>query len=181
VVSLRDVEPADLPIFYEHQTDDVAVRMAAFGRRPPATLQAHRRRWNKILRNRAVRAQTILSQNRVAGHLLAFEMFGKPSVAYWLGRKYWGKGIATEALVQFLRTLPERPIFARVAGDNLGSIHVLRKAGFVQVGRERSFARARGVVLDDLIFRLARRRSEGRTPGRRHRAGLRARSRRGSP
>jgi RimJ/RimL family protein N-acetyltransferase len=47
-----------------------------------------------------------------------------------LGKTYWGKGIATAALRQFLDLAHERPIFAWVAHHNAGSVRVVQKAGF---------------------------------------------------
>ena len=47
--------------------------------------------------------------------------FGKPEVTYWIGRAFWGSGVATEALTRFLDKVWVRPIYARVAKDNLAS------------------------------------------------------------
>ena len=45
-VLLRDVEPGDLPIFFEHQRDPVAVAMVVFRSRDKAEFDEH---WAKIL------------------------------------------------------------------------------------------------------------------------------------
>lgn len=42
-------------------------------------------------------------------------------VTYWIDRKFWGQGIATAALKDFLKTEHSRPIYGRVAHDNVGS------------------------------------------------------------
>ena len=55
-------------------------------------------------------------------------------MGYWLGSDYWGKGIATQALRQFLQIDTVRPLYAHVAKHNLGSRRVLEKCGFVVVG-----------------------------------------------
>jgi len=49
-------------------------------------------------------------------------------VTYWLGRDFWGRGLATQALKRMLHLVVDRPIFARAAADNIGSIRVLRNA-----------------------------------------------------
>jgi RimJ/RimL family protein N-acetyltransferase len=51
-------------------------------------------------------------------------------VGYWLGRSYWGRGIATRALALFLPLVPARPLYAHVASHNTGSMRVLVKCGF---------------------------------------------------
>jgi RimJ/RimL family protein N-acetyltransferase len=48
-------------------------------------------------------------------------------VTYWIGRSYWGKGIATDALTAFLAVDRSRPLQARVASDNVASRRVLEK------------------------------------------------------
>jgi RimJ/RimL family protein N-acetyltransferase len=131
VVRLRDVVVADLPFFFEHQQDPLAVRMAAF---PPRSQQAFLEHWQRILDNRDVVKKTILHDRRVAGNLVSFEQSGKVLVGYWLGREHWGKGIATAALMQFLRFVTQRPIYAFVAKRNAGSLRVLEKCGFRILG-----------------------------------------------
>jgi RimJ/RimL family protein N-acetyltransferase len=75
-------------------------------------------------------------------------------VSYWLGKEYWGKGIATEALGLFLGIIEERPLYARAAKDNAASIRVLEKCGFVISGCERGFANARGEEIDEVVLVL---------------------------
>ena len=55
-------------------------------------------------------------------------------VGYWIGREHWGKGIATAALGALLAELQDRPLFAHVVEHNIGSIRVLEKCGFSNVG-----------------------------------------------
>jgi|GEM_PF-4588814 RimJ/RimL family protein N-acetyltransferase len=59
-------------------------------------------------------------------------------VGYFVGRQWWGRGIATRALVLCLdemRTLGvSGPVHAGHAVDNLASGRVLRKAGFEENG-----------------------------------------------
>jgi RimJ/RimL family protein N-acetyltransferase len=127
-VRLRDVVEADLPIFFEHQRDPDATRMAAFPARDWEAFQAH---WaTKILGDAAVAKKTILFGGQVAGNVVSFEGAGTPLVGYWIGKEFWAKGIATRALSLFLETVRTRPLFAHVAKENAGSIRVLEKCGF---------------------------------------------------
>jgi RimJ/RimL family protein N-acetyltransferase len=60
-------------------------------------------------------------------------------VGYWIGREYWGKGVATEALSQFLAHAEvRRPLHAAVAKHNVGSIRVLEKAASLSSARRRA-------------------------------------------
>jgi RimJ/RimL family protein N-acetyltransferase len=143
-VLLRDVLEGDLPTFFEHQLDPAANRMAAFAPRDNDAFMAH---WKKILADTAVAKKTILFDGHVAGNIVSFERSGKREVGYWIGREYWGKGIATEALLQFLRHVTERPLYALVAKHNVASIRVLEKCGFAIADHGRGSPGARGPVV----------------------------------
>ena len=47
-IVLRDVTMSDLPIFFDHQLDSEANRMAAFTAKDPADRDAFMARWTKI-------------------------------------------------------------------------------------------------------------------------------------
>ena len=126
-IRLRDVEPEDLPLFFEHQRDPVAVAMVEFTSRDRAAFDQH---WAKILANETGLIQTVVVDDAVAGNVLSFEREGQREVGYWLDRAYWGRGVATEALSAFLRLERIRPLYAGVAKHNTGSIRVLQKCGF---------------------------------------------------
>lgn len=131
---LRDVTESDLPIFYEQQLDPAATQMAAFPSRDRDTFMAH---WtNKVLKNDANIVKTILFENQVAGNIVSWEQDGQREVGYWLGREFWGKGIATQALAEFLGIVKTRPLAAHVVKHNIGSLRVLQKCGFVVSGED---------------------------------------------
>jgi RimJ/RimL family protein N-acetyltransferase len=129
-VRIRDVEAGDLEVFFEHQLDPKATRMAAFPARERDPFMAH---WAKIRADPAVFTQTIVADGPVAGNLVSWEQSGKRAVGYWLGRRHWGRGIATKALALFLDHVRLRPLYAYVAVHNVGSIRVLEKCGFRRV------------------------------------------------
>jgi len=131
-VGLRDVEPGDLPIYFENQRDPVAVEMAAFPARDQAAFDAH---WAKILADETTITKTVLLDGDVAGHLGSWrDDVGRREIGYWLGRSFWGKGVATAALALFVDGIGERPLHAHVATHNAGSIRVLEKCGFTIEG-----------------------------------------------
>jgi len=130
LVQLRDVRAEDLDVFFEHQIDAEAVAMAAF---PPRDREAFLTHWARVLEDSGNRTRTILVAGDVAGYVACFPQHDVLNVGYWLGRPFWGRGIATAALAQLLREIPMRPLFARVAEHNVGSCRVLEKCGFVQI------------------------------------------------
>ena len=135
-VRLRNIELNDLPIFYEHQRDADATRMAAFPGRDRAAFDAH---WaTNILGNPAAVTQTILVNGQVAGNIGSWPQDGVRFVGYWIGKEYWGKGVTTRALTAFLHLVTERPLYAHVAKHNVGSIRVLEKCGFASSARKAS-------------------------------------------
>jgi RimJ/RimL family protein N-acetyltransferase len=153
-VALRDVIEEDVDIFFEQQLDPAANHMAAFTAKDPADRTAFNKHWTMILGNGAIAKKTILFDRQVAGHIAGFEQFGKRSVSYWIGREYWGKGIATRALMLFLDLEGTRPLYARAAKDNAASIRVLEKCGFRMFGEDKGYSNARGEEVEEYIFRL---------------------------
>ena len=132
-VVLRDVSEQDLPTFFDHQMDPDATRMAAFPARDREIFMAH---WMKILGDDTVITQTIVYDGQVAGNVVSFAVSGQPHVGYWIGKDYWGKGIATRALSAFLNDVTVRPLYGRVARGNIASIRALEKCGFTVAGEE---------------------------------------------
>jgi RimJ/RimL family protein N-acetyltransferase len=153
-VLLRDVTEDDLPIFFDQQLDLDANHMAAFTAKDPADRDAFTAHWTKILGDETITKKTILFDGHVVGHVLSFEQFGKPEVSYWLGKKYWGKGLATRALSKFLGHIKARPLYARTAKDNIASLRVLEKCGFMISGEDKGFSNARGEEVEEFILEL---------------------------
>ena len=127
---LREVVEADLPVFYEHQRDREAAAMAAF---PPRERDAFMAHWAKTLANDSALTWTIVCDGEVAGNIGCWEADGRMLVGYWIGREFWGRGLATQALAELLGVVDARPLHAYVVKSNVASIRVLEKCGFVRV------------------------------------------------
>ncbi len=153
-VTLRRVRETDLSVFFQHQSDPVADRMAAFTVEDPRDEPTFLARWQRMLENEDLVLRTVVVDGEVAGYVVQFQMFGQPSVAYWLGREFWGRGVATRALGLFLLETPTRPLYARVAKDNRGSIRVLEKCGFQVCGEDKAFAHARHAETEEWVYWL---------------------------
>ena len=150
-IRLRDVVEDDLPHFYAHQLDPDATRMAAFPSRERDAFMAH---WARVLSDASLIKQTIVVDGQVAGNLGCFEQDGEQQVGYWLGREYWGQGIATEALSQFLAHVKIRPLYAHVVQHNIASRRVLEKCGFRVVREEPGLPDATGAPVAEFILIL---------------------------
>ena len=128
--------------------------MAAFTAEDPSDEEAFSAHWFQILGDKVITARTIVFNASVAGHIESFERFGQPEVSYWLGREFWGQGIATKALALFLEQVTVRPLYARAAKDNITSIRVLEKCGFSIIDEDKGYANARGREVEEYILRL---------------------------
>ena len=131
---MRSVREGDLQTFFENQLDPESLRMVMFSSRDR---EAHKAHWHRILADDSVTAATIVFDGFVAGDIVSWDNEGEREVGYWIGRSFWGQGIATAALSQFLEHLDRRPLRAHVAKHNVGSLRVLEKCGFTVVGESK--------------------------------------------
>lgn len=150
-ILLREVQEADLPALFEHQNDPVANEMAAF---PPRDREAFMAHWQKVLADPNVIQRTIVFDGEVAGNVVCFERSGERQIGYWLGRKFWGQGIATRAVREFVSSISIRPLSAHVAKHNRASARVLEKCGFKIFGEDRAAAVTGGEVVDEFVYTL---------------------------
>ncbi|WP_188456281.1 GNAT family N-acetyltransferase [Virgibacillus oceani] len=153
-VQLREVTENDLHVFFDQQLDPSANNMAAFTSKDPSDREAFMKHWNSILENENIIKKTIYYNGKVAGNISNFVQFDNPEVSYWIGKQYWGKGIASQALQKFLPYVKVRPLYARAAKDNIASIRVLEKCGFIISGEDKGFSNARGEEVEEYIFKL---------------------------
>jgi len=151
-IQLREVMPEDLPIFFEQQLDPQANYMAAFTAKDPTDRWAFDAHWDKVMADKGITIRTILYNGHVAGSVLCHSWDGEPEISYWLGSEFWGRGVATHALALFLQLFTTRPLTARVAKDNIASIRVLEKNGFVLSGEGKWFSNARGSEIEEQVW-----------------------------
>jgi RimJ/RimL family protein N-acetyltransferase len=133
MLTIRPIIDADLEVLFEFQADQESSQMATVASRDRESFLAH------MTRNRANPDNfiyTILEDATVVGYLLSWEIEGERLLGYWVGRAYWGRGIAGKALSLFLDVLTSRPLVAHVASTNLGSVRVLERSGFTIISGE---------------------------------------------
>ena len=155
-IELRDAKPGDLPVFYAMHNDPEAFRRVVFLPRKKDDFFKH---WAKVLKNRLIVKKTVLYEGKTAGYVVSFFRTGtgKPKrreIGYWIARKYWGKGLASEGLRLLLEDHHTRPLFAHVAKTNLASRRVAEKCGFKIIGETVSQTEA-GKDVYEFIFKLS--------------------------
>ncbi|MDN3692368.1 GNAT family N-acetyltransferase [Chryseobacterium tructae] len=153
-IELRPTTIADLDTLFQFQLDDEGRHLAAFTSQESTNKEAYLAKYTRLLNDPTINNQTIIVDAVIAGSIAKFIMEGDTEITYWIDRNFWGKGVATKALKAFLTLETSRPIFGRVAFDNLGSQKVLENCGFVRIGTDKGFANARQTEIEEFIYRL---------------------------
>ena len=100
--------------------------MAAFVSNDPKDKVAFDAHWDKILNSSQNTTRTIVAEGQVAGHIACYPDGENIEVTYWLGREFWGRGFATQALNRMLHLVVDRPTIRQ--GSN-GQHRVDKSAG----------------------------------------------------
>ncbi len=145
----------DLNIFFQFQLDQEANYLAAFTAKDPNDKAAYLEKYSKHLVDPTIHMCTIKLDGVIVGSIAKFMIQDEAGLTYWIDREYWGRGIASAALHDFLKIEPTRPIHASTAFDNYGSQKVLKKAGFVRVGTDKGFANARQAEIEEYLYKLS--------------------------
>ena len=153
-IKLRPTEIADLVTLFQFQLDKEGGYLAAFMPIDPTDKSAFIEKYSKLLSDPTVNNQTIIIDKTIVGSIAKFVMEGATEITYWIDRKFWGQGIATNALNEFLTVETTRPLFGRVSFDNFGSQKVLEKCGFIKIGSDKGFANARQTEIEEFIYKL---------------------------
>ena len=153
-VMLRPLHESDLDALFRQMSDPESVRMAAFTSEDPQDRQRFDAHMARVMKLPDVTHCAITRGGDVVGSVASFVVEGRTEITYWIDRAVWGRGIASQALAMFLDVVRVRPLRARAASDNAGSLRVLEKAGFRVIGTEVSFAPARGAEIEETILQL---------------------------
>ena len=154
-ITLTETEEDDLNAFFLFQLDKEANYLAAFTSKDPNDKAAYIEKYTKHLADPAIHMRTIRVNGVIAGSIAKFIMENEAGITYWIDRNFWGQGIATTALSDFLKIEKIRPIYGHVAFDNYGSQKVLEKCGFVKIGMDKGFAKARQTEIEEYIYKLS--------------------------
>jgi RimJ/RimL family protein N-acetyltransferase len=154
-ITLRTLADSDLDTLFVWESDPRAVQMAAFTRANPSDRTAFDAHYERIRNDPSCTLRAIDDDDgEFVGTIGSFTMEGEREVTYWIAPARWGQGLASRALRAFLAIESTRPLYGRVADHNGASAKVLARAGFVEVGHERAFARGVGAEIVERIYRL---------------------------
>ncbi len=151
---LREVQELDIEIFFKHQLDPVSSWQVSFTHKDPTDEKAFNVHIVDALRNETVVMRIIVIDSEVAGYITKYDIEEEPQIGFVLGREFWGKGIATESLREFLSIFTKRLVYARTAFDNEASMRVLQKLGFKRTSKENCFSNARGIEIVEVLWTL---------------------------
>lgn len=154
-ITLTVTTKEDLNTLFEFQLDKEGSYLAAFMPKDTNDKAAYIERFSNYLNDPTKNMRTIKLGDVIVGSIAKFVMENEAELTYWIDRKFWGQGIASAALNDFLKIETARPIYGRTAFDNYGSQKVLEKCGFVKVGTDKGFASARQEEVEEYIFKLA--------------------------
>lgn len=145
------MRPGDLGVLHAHECDAESGRMAGVKPRDEATFRA---RWASVFEDATVVPRAIVVDGELAGQVTCFERDGQPWIGYWIGRDWWGRGIATRALGALLGEVERRPLYAMVASWNAASRRVLERNGFELTGSRVEPETDRYMAAEVQLFRL---------------------------
>jgi len=121
------------------------------------------RQWIEIAnRDKPLKNFAIIYKNKAVGGIgvnILHDVFRvNAEIGYWLGEKYWNRGIATKALKAMIKytfdTFLVSRIFAHVFESNESSIRVLKKCGFLQEGNLKKSIIKNNQIQDCYIYAL---------------------------
>jgi RimJ/RimL family protein N-acetyltransferase len=141
-VRLRDVGLDDLEVFHQQENDPEAVRRSGYPPRDRDTFMNH---WKtKVLGDPTVLVRAVEVDGELSGNVVSWTLGERRLMGYWLGRAFWGRGIGTAAVGQFLEQERTRPLYAEVHQGNTASVKLVLRLGFEQVATDE----------DHLVFTL---------------------------
>lgn len=154
-LELRPVTPADLEVLFGFHREPEANHMAAFTVPDPNDRAAFDARWQRLLAEPTVMTFAVDVDGTVVGSAGSWLEGDHREITFWIGSAHWGRGHATRAVRVLLGMIPDRPLRARAAADNVASLRVLTKCGFEVITHERGYANARGEDIDEVLLELA--------------------------
>jgi RimJ/RimL family protein N-acetyltransferase len=128
-VALRPVEDTDLDELFDQKRAPQAVWMAAFTAKDPNGRAAFDAHMARVRSAPDITLRAVTFDGQLAGSIASFVVEGATEITYWINRGGLGRDIASRAVALFLDLMPVRPLHARAASDNAGSLRVLRKSG----------------------------------------------------
>jgi RimJ/RimL family protein N-acetyltransferase len=158
--TVRDFTTADIPTVAEH-ANNRKVWINLRDRFPHPYREEHARQFIEAMLQSARPTGWAIDVDGAAVGGIGLQMQDdvervSAEIGYWLGERFWGRGIATEAVrsvtAHAFQEFDLTRIFALPFADNPASIRVLEKAGYVLEGRMPRSAVKDGIIRDQLLF-----------------------------
>jgi RimJ/RimL family protein N-acetyltransferase len=144
-VTLRPIDDSDLDALFDQMRDLVPVQMAAFTTQDPDDRETFDSRMAKSRTAPDATTRAVICDGRLVGSIASFVVEGETEITYWIDRSVWGRGIGRRAVALLLDTVGVRPVYARAASDNVGSLKVLQgRASGSSAERPRTRTRGAG-------------------------------------
>jgi RimJ/RimL family protein N-acetyltransferase len=162
--SLRPWKPGDEESLVRHANSRVIWRNLRDAFPHPYTL-SDARRWIEMANpTQPITNFAIVVEGEAAGGIglaLKDDVFRRSAeIGYWLGEKYWGRGIVTEAVRAVtdyaFASFDLCRVFAGVFEWNPASTRVLEKAGYEFECRIKKSVTKDGETIDELIYAIVR-------------------------
>jgi RimJ/RimL family protein N-acetyltransferase len=162
--NLRRLRPSDAKSIADNANNIKIARCLTSIFPHPYTLK-DAREWIKLNTSAEGRSKMLNLGIEVDNQIVGNIGFGKKhdykvEFGYWLGERYWGKGITTEAVKAMVKLAFKDKkicrISARVYTDNVGSQKVLEKAGFSLEGCMHNEGKIFGELKDAYLYSIVR-------------------------
>jgi RimJ/RimL family protein N-acetyltransferase len=164
-LTLRSIVMADAPALVRQGNDFAVARM--LGRMPHPYRLQHAQNFIASLTSGSEVVFTIVGENSPMGTCgIIPRGDGREEIGYWLGRRYWGRGIASEMAQALIAHVFEARGAAQVlvahCDDNIASRRLILGQGFEYVRTSDAWCAARAAHVPCLHYALSRERWERR-------------------
>ena len=164
-ITIRKTIPEDAKVLHECINDkDIIKELAGYHFPCPLNkieedIQKGLKEWDE----RKTYSFTIIADEEIAGQIFLenpSKDFGRYEIGFYIGKDYWGKGIATEAIKQTVNfgfdKLKLYKIYADNDSDNPGSGRAMEKAGMKLEGILKNHTKKNGQFVDLLIWGISK-------------------------
>jgi ribosomal-protein-alanine N-acetyltransferase len=164
-VNLRELKKSDTKDFYDYITHDKVKKYLSDQEIPKDLLGAEEevKYWANLFVHMRSIYWGIATKNEnkligTAGFNNWNRVHGRAEISYDLNYNYWNQGIMTEVVIGITKfafeILGVNRCQATVVIDNIGSIKVLEKAGYVCEGKLRNYNILHGEIVDSFMYSI---------------------------
>ena len=161
MIKLRDLENKDKELLVEYLNNPNVVKYLSSNIPQPYSLE-DATWWVDTGSKQSAIVKAIGQDDEIVGVIGAYiqkdEYAHSAEIGYWVAERFWNKGIATEAVIQFTQFMFSQTnvsrLFNPVSKPNTASIRVMKKAGYQLEGELKSSVFQCGQYLNELYFAI---------------------------